>query len=163
MTTLKYVRREFHSCCLFPINEGLCSFMLLLIVVKKSFPSKPRAHRDKTMGSFENKRTVWNHVSESGLAISKSSYWTKFAMGQRHWEEREHVYLCCHIIPKFVIRPPKETKTDFSVPILHYLCSLIEGSNFAVLRVISFECSSTILYTNFIVNVAREGGSGLQA
>lgn len=69
-------RREFHSCCLFPINEGLCSFMLLLIVVKKSFPSKLRAHRDKIIGSFENKRTVWNHVSESGLAISKSSYWT---------------------------------------------------------------------------------------
>lgn len=57
---------------LFPINEGLCSFMLYLAVGgKKSFPSKPPAHRDKIIAGFKNKRAIGNHLFESQLVISE--------------------------------------------------------------------------------------------
>lgn len=62
--------RNFYCCYLFPVNEALCSFMLCLIVVKKkSFPSKTQAHRDKIIASFKNKRAVQSHLFESGLVI----------------------------------------------------------------------------------------------
>ena len=63
--------RGFHCCYLFPVNEGLCSFMLCLIVVKKkkSLPSKPQALRDKIIASFKNERAVRNHLFESGLVM----------------------------------------------------------------------------------------------
>lgn len=68
------LNRAFHSFYLFPVNEGLCSFMLCLTVAgkkKKSFPSKPQAHRDKIIASFKNKRAVGSHLFESGLVISE--------------------------------------------------------------------------------------------
>lgn len=156
-------RREFHSCCLFPINEGLCSFMLLLIVVKKIIPLQASSAQGQNNWQFREQKNSLKPCVWEWTCNIKEFLLDKFEMGQRHRKEREHVCLCYHVIPNFVIRPLKETKTDFSVPILHYLCFLIKGSNFAVSGPISFECSSTILYTNFIVNVAREGGSGLKA
>lgn len=134
------------------------SFMLDSCRKSRSHPTQQ--HSDRIIASFKNKRAVWNHLFESGLAVSKISYWTNFWSKTKPQKEIESMYFALIHHSEIVLRL-KVTKLIFLLLFFCYLW-LIIGSNFAISGVISFEFSSAILYIDMRINVARQKSSGLK-